>query len=418
MGAHLQRAQVLLEQSRHDLAADELRQELAADPDNPLAHSLLALCLAKHEDFRRATEEAEAAVHLAPDMPFAHYALGSVLHDRNYFAEAENAVVEAIRLDPESADFYALLAGIRYDRRNWPSALDAAETGLRLDPEHVGCNNLRAMALIKLGRQTEASDTLKTALAREPEDAITHANLGWALLEKSETAKAMEHFREALRLDPNLEWARVGIVEALKARNFIYRWLLRYFLWMQKLSFKAQWAVILGGYFGYRILLQQKDAHPALGPYVLPIQVFYLVFAWLTWTAEPLFNLLLRVNRFGRLALSREQIVASNWVGGFVALALASFGTWLATGNFVAALGAAYSAAMVIPIAASFKAHEGWPRVCLTIYTILLGVTALSAVLLLVRDSILFVLPAYAFLGGFFVFQFVANGLQMYQPRR
>ena len=46
---------------------------------------------------------------------------------------------------------------------------------------------------------------------------------------------ALEHFREALRLNPSPEWARAGLVEALKAR-YPSAASLRYFLWMSTLS--------------------------------------------------------------------------------------------------------------------------------------------------------------------------------------
>src|SRR5262249_15088868 len=149
MGVYLDRALVLFEQSRHDLAERELVQELAAEPNNPLAHALLGLCLSKRKEFKQATEAAQMAVHLAPDMAFAHYALGSVYHDRDRLTEAMIAVCEAIRLNPADAAYYALESAIRFDQRDWPLALEAAERGLRIDPEHVSCNNLRAMALVK-----------------------------------------------------------------------------------------------------------------------------------------------------------------------------------------------------------------------------------------------------------------------------
>jgi tetratricopeptide (TPR) repeat protein len=419
MGAHLQRAQILLEQSRHDLAADELRQELAADPDNALAHALLAICLAKREAFADATVEAEAAVRLAPAIPFSHYALAHVLQDRNHLPEAETAALEAIRLDPEDPDFHALLASIRFEQRRWPTALEAAEVGLRLNAEHIGCNNLRAMALVKLGRQTEAGETLATTLAKDPEDAVTHANLGWALLEEGKTIEAMEHFREALRLDPELDWARIGIVEALKARHFIYRWMLRYFLWMQKLSRRAQWMVVLGGFFGYQILDQQAEAHPAIKPWVLPIQVAYIAFVLLTWTADPLFNLLLRMNRFGRLALSREQVVASNWIGGFLAVALTFLGLWLVSDSFLALLSALIFGMMIIPLAALFNCSVGWPRKWMTIYTVVMGTAGFSTLALFMLQMWQFATyPFVVFLGMALLDTWVANILQGFRPRR
>ena len=42
-----------------------------------------------------------------------------------------------------------------------------------------------------------------------------------------------------------VDWARQGILEALKARHLLYRLMLWYFLWMAKLSEKAQWAVVI-----------------------------------------------------------------------------------------------------------------------------------------------------------------------------
>ena len=92
------------------------------------------------------------------------------------------------------------------------------------------------MALVQLGRKDEAQQTLGSALANDPENALTHANQGWALLHRGDHAKALEHFREALRIDPELDWARAGIVEALKARHLIYRVMLRFFLWMGRQS--------------------------------------------------------------------------------------------------------------------------------------------------------------------------------------
>ena len=70
--------------------------------------------------------------------------------------------------------------------------------------------------------------------------------MGWTLLHDGDPRKAMGHFREALRLDPGMEWARAGIVEAMKARSLIYRIFLSYFLFMNRLSGNAQWATVCG----------------------------------------------------------------------------------------------------------------------------------------------------------------------------
>ena len=158
------------------------------------------------------------AVHLGPDLPFPHYALAEVWLARNRLKASLAAVNEAIRLNPEDVHHFALLSRIHFGRSSWQAGLEAAEAGLAIDPESVPCTNLRAMCLVRLGRKAEAGATIDAALA-EPEIALTHANQGWTLLEQRKPQKAMEHFREALRIDPELEWARVGIVEAMKGRE-------------------------------------------------------------------------------------------------------------------------------------------------------------------------------------------------------
>jgi len=390
VNANVQRALLLYDQFRPELAEGELRQALAADPHDSFSHALLGLCLSKREQFKEATAEAQQAIHLSPDSPFAHYALASIFHDRNRNDEALAAINEALRLDASEASFYALLSAIHISERHWPEGLTAAEAGLQLDSEQVACTNLRAIALVKLGRKAEAGATIDSALAKNPDNAVTHANQGWTLLERGESKRALEHFREALRLDPESEWARQGIIEALKARHFIYALMLRYFFWMSRLSSRAQWGVIIGGWFGNRILSGIAQANPRLAPWFLPVRVLYVIFVLLTWTADPLFNLLLRVNRFGRLVLSREQIVASNWVGSCILLGLLALAGCAFAGLESPFLLAAFVFGfLVLPLAGTFRCEAGWPRKSMAVYTGVMAIAGIGALLLLFSSSYL-----------------------------
>jgi len=380
VNADLQRAILLYQQSRHELAEEALRRALAVEPDESYAHALLALCLVAREQFKEATGEAQRSVHLAPDTPFPHYALAKVLFDRDHLDEAVAAIEESIRLDPEDADYYSLLAAIRFNQRRWQEALAAAEQGLQCEPEHVSCTNLRAMALVKLGRKQEAGATIDVALARNPDNAVTHANQGWTLIEKGDYPKALEHFREALRLDPQSEWARHGIIEALKAKNVIYAVVLKYFLWMSRLSRNAQWGVVIGGVIGNRMLGAVSASNPELAPWLLPIRLTYVAFVFLTWCADPLFNLLLRLNQFGRLVLSPEQILASNLVGACVLVALLSLVAWLLAGFNTPWILGVLLAFLVIPVSSTFKAQPGWPRKMLAALSIVMAVLGVAMV--------------------------------------
>ena len=346
-----------------------------------------------------AIEEAQTALGLAPDFPFAHYALGSVLLQKDKPKEAEDAAREAVRLDPEDADLYALLGDTLRSQRRWSDALDAAELGLTLEPEHVECTNLRGFLLVQLGRREEAGETIDAALARDPDNAITHANKGWALLHHNDHKKALVHFREALRLDPELEWARAGILEALKARNIIYRVMLRYFLWMSRLSGKMQWAVIIG-----LVLLIQID-------FLSPLIPLYLTFALLSWAASPLFNLMLRVDKFGKYVLSDDEIKGANWIGVCIGLAGA-----LVVGGLVMSLqplllGGAAAAAMMIPVAGTFNVEPGRKRMMLALYAVSLAGIALAALFIALtspEDALSSTLSTF-FILGWVAFSWIAN---------
>ena len=377
MGPHLSRAIVLYEQGRYDLAEEELRLELAADPRSPRPHALLALCCSNREAFAEATTEAEAAIGLDPDSGFVHYVHALVMNDRNRDEEALRSIQEAIRLDPEDADHHGVHAAVLLKKRRWTDALQATERGLALDPEHLHCNNLRAMALAKLGRRAEAGATIAEALRRDPEDELSHANQGWTLLQEGRPREAMEHFREALRLRPGLEWARAGLIEAMKARNIVYRLLLRYFLWMARLSSRAQWGVMIGGYLGFRVLRGLARDNPRLSPWVMPLVIAYLAFCLLSWTGDALFNLLLRLDRFGRYALSKEQVIASDCVGACLFLGAVFLGTYVATGQSPHLAGAAVFGFLSIPTSATFHCDRGWPRKVMAACTVVLAFAGL-----------------------------------------
>ncbi len=379
MNTKFDRALLLVDQGRFDLAETELKGYLAEEPQHAFAHALLGWCLSQREAWKEATEEVQQAIGLEPDLAFAHYIHGHVLRSRNRLPEAVRAAEEAIRLDSAEPDHFWLLGALRADERQWVQALEAAEKGLEINAEHVDCTNLRALALVQLGRRGEAGLTLDEALARNPENAVTHANVGWKRLHEAKPREALESFREALRLDPTNEWARAGIVEALKARNPVYGLLLRYFLWMSRLSSGAQWGIVFAGYIGARMLTGFEQSNPDLAPYTLPLRVVYISFVFLTWTAQPLFNLLLRLDKFGRMALSEEQIRASNWIGAVVGLGLVALATCLVKGfEGPPMFGLMAAAGLVIPMAAMFNCPEGWPRRAMGVFTMLMIVCGLA----------------------------------------
>ncbi|HSU69258.1 MAG TPA: tetratricopeptide repeat protein [Tepidisphaeraceae bacterium] len=380
MNVAYQRALILHQQRRFADAERELKEVLSSDPHNAQAHAMLGLCLLERNEYQQANSEADQAVGLEPDLSFAHYVRARVLSDRNRLEEAGAAINEALRLDSFNPDSYALQASIRFAQRRWPDALASAEHGLSIQADHAGCANLRAMALVQLGRKAEAGAQIGASLARDPHNAVTHANQGWALLHQGQHKQALEHFREALRLDPEMDWARNGMVEALKAKYLIYRLMLRYFLWMSRLGKSLQWGLIIGMYVAFQLMTNAIQTHPEWAIVLVPLVIAYLIFAYLTWIASPLFNLLLRLNRFGRYALSAQQRVSSNWIGGALFLGIAALVAWPITHRFEALMASIYFLLMVLPLAGTFRSPAGWPRTIMVAYSLILALVGASAI--------------------------------------
>lgn len=376
LNPHLQRAELLINQGRFDLAEEHARRAIGDQPDHALPYSYLALCLSRAEKHSEATEAARRAVGLAPDDAYGHRVLASVLHRRDDEAAAMVAIDEALRLAPDDSHAWALKGSIHLALRQWRDALSAAEHGLTFDAEHEDCVNVRAAALARLGRTAEAGQAIDATLARNPDSAHSHANMGWTLLHRREPRKAMEHFREALRLDPTMDHARSGIVEAMKARNFIYRWFLAYLLFMNRLSSQAQWGILVGGYIAYQIVRRISQSGHPLAPVAQVAAVLYLVFALGTVLAYPFFNLLLSISRFGRLALRRDQFIAAAALGIALLPPVVAAAHTLVTGSKQSEDLAWIFGVLVIPIAMCGQTRAGRDRMITVAVTGALTVAA------------------------------------------
>lgn len=428
MNPLLSRAQLLLTQERYDLAAETLRQALLQSPEDADIHRLLALCLAEQEKFDEATGHAQQAVHLLPDDPYTHYTLCSVMADRRRWREARAAIEEALALEPGEPNFYAMLARIEFSQERWRDALAAAEQGLAIDGENAGCINLRAMAQVKLGDKAGAAATIDQALARRPDDPYAHANQGWNLLHNGEPRRAMEHFREALRLNPEFDWARQGIIEALKAHNPIYRVMLAWFLWMARLSSGVRWGIILGGYFGYQILRNVAKQSPEFAPFIWPILIAYTLFAVMTWLVVPLSNLLLRLHPWGRHALSQDAIRGANLVALSLVLPLVAVGLDYFCGATLGLWWYPLLALLALPASAVYSCERCWPRNVAAAVTALLALLGYGQLVCILAIGSAAQVPAFLFdffllavrgyIFGIIASQFIMMALSRVRPKR
>ena len=307
---HIQRAQMLLQTDRMAEADKELRTALSIAPEYAYPHALLSLCLSRQLKHEAAFQEAKAAIALDPDNAVYYYFYSECLLRAKRFDESRQTVEHAIALDPDDADFYYMRAAIELEKNERKAARDSLLRALEINPEHENSLALLARVQAVLGETGDAEQLARMAVRNRPESSDAHIARGYALLYAGREKESFDAFREALRLDPNNEAARSGLLEALKIHNIFYRLLFQFFVFMSRLSAKYQWALIIGLIVGARFLRGLLQQMPALAPIIVPLLTLYMLFCFATWLADPIIYTTLWISRWGRLAMTlREKMV-------------------------------------------------------------------------------------------------------------
>jgi hypothetical protein len=139
--------------------------------------------------------------------------------------------------------------------------------------------------------------------------------------------------------------------------------------------------------------------------------LLYTLFVFLSWTARPLFNLLLRFNRMGRLALSDEDIAASNWVAVCLVAAIGCLGAGVFLGQSLFLTTALNMLMLVVPVASLFNFPAGKRRWFLVAYTVILALLATSSLLLRLNGVALGAQLSEAFIWGWILYSWIANAV-------
>jgi tetratricopeptide (TPR) repeat protein len=375
-----QRGYLLLEQERWELAAREFEAVLAANPEDARAHAHLALCHLQMKNLERATKEAAEAIRSEPSYGYGHYVCSRIWSARGQADRALQEIMVALELSPANPSYHGTAASILAEQESWALVLRHAERGLEIDANHSLCINMRALALLFLGRGEVAIDDLRDRLKEEPENAETLTTLGWALLLRKNRDAALNAFSEALRIDPEMERAREGLLQAVRSKNPIYGLLLGYFFWMRRLSPSERVGVLFGSYYIRTYLGQLKRRYPQLRFLLGPLLFVAGLMSYFTWTGGAFSNLLLSLDRQTRRLLNDEERGQASLTGGIVVMASVSAVmlvlTW--TAGWLALM--FLSITIMIPLCCSWDCEEGWPRQVMTASTVVLACLGLFSV--------------------------------------
>lgn len=325
----LERAQLLLDQGRHNDAKRSVSHALELDPENDYALALLARCNYANKQYNEGIIVIRQAIALDPQESFYFYLLGFGLYQQNNTFEAISNLKKALELNPYNGEYYGLLAYVLLDEKALEEALEKANEGLAIDADNITCLNARSVALNKLRRTDAAVETMQNALAQDPDNEMTHTTVGWNLLEKGKHKEATKHFLESLRIDPNYESSREGLKEALKSKVLLYKWLLQYSFWVQNKGKKWQTILPIALYIIFRVLIAiSSNANQNNLAWVLGS--VYILLVVISWTINSIANFILLFNPIGKYALT----ITEKWTAISVVAALATGLLILCTSQF------------------------------------------------------------------------------------
>jgi len=311
--AHAKRGWMLLQLHRHQDAACLFRDALAADPDNDDAHHGLAACLARLEKFKPALQEMEAAIRLEPNIAHYHAYRAILQYNTKQPRRARASLKTALELDPSDPYGWRCAAHIAQAEGKLREAEQHVRKAMELEPNSVEDFNLLA-PMMSGKRDFQASrEMLEEALRLEPDNPETHTQMGWLLL-PTDHARAEDHFFSALRRDPHLEEARLGMLEAFKARNWLYQAQIRLDFQFRRFVHKCNVVIFLLSFATVLVLmvtlLPDAWARKSVGMLVASAMLVVALLATLTcWAVlvRPFGQVLTLLDRRARLALTFKE---------------------------------------------------------------------------------------------------------------
>ncbi len=307
MSAAREKAWHLYRTERYGEAERAALEALAEEPEDAHATGLLALARSRQGRHDEAIEDAGRAVGLAPEWPWIHATRARVHWAAGRAAEALEAARESVRLSPADPDGHALLADLLYRTGDGPAATAAVEAALRLDPGCVDARETRVCVLNETGRMAECEEECRALLRLAPESSTAHSHLARCLLRRGDAEGAVAAYRDALRIAPSYEWARRGLLTALRARYPLYGRLHRLLEWVRGLPPGARMVAAGGVYLLLTRMGGMAKSVPGLRPFVIAIVTTYVALALASWVADPLLNLALLARRDTRRILTPEE---------------------------------------------------------------------------------------------------------------
>jgi len=408
----LQRVSLLFNQGRFQDAEKLLRQYLSEKPDDEYALYMLAVTMINLSQYDKSRELFDILIEKDPGNLDYMEMLAELDIRENKYKPAEEKLLALISEAPDNPNYFGIMSRMKLAQRNYDGAIFFAEKSLELDPSNLVALNVKTSAEGILGKKDDAQRTVKDALAVDPNNPYTIANMANQELYQGQAEEALKHYKEALSIDPTNPVALNGLPHAMKAKFLPYRLMLQFFHMMGKLSGKNTWVVIIGAYIFIRVLRFIAASNPTLGLFVTPIIYILVALFLLTWILNPLMNLYLLTNPYGRFLLDDEDKKMAKYVGVSLLVALTLFISYFIFAKSYFLICGVFFVALLIPLGTMLQPEKDSQKKRLQYYTIailILGVLGTILTIVTQKESILLVVG----LLGIFIYQWVYNAISI-----
>lgn len=314
----------LLEIGRARDALELLLRELVDDPDSVSARIELVWVHVALKDKKAAHRTADEALELDPDNPRAMYAKANAHGSFGEYRKGLDWLERALGCAPYYGSFHSYRGVLLLKLNRLDEALESVERALELAPNDAYSIDVRIEVLRALQREAEALAATQAALALYPERASFLQHLGELTLHSKDAATADGLFKAVLRQDPSRVDAKSGLVDALRAKSKLYRWLTAFQAWSDRKALIVKQRRVRIALFSYFVLafsaavLGSKTywAWVVLIPIVIAVPVVLVWFALYAATQfiVPWFLVPVLFDPTGKHAL--KESIADKWLRG------------------------------------------------------------------------------------------------------
>jgi len=194
-------------------------RERAASGDAALFAAKLAAELLDPNNLEAKLSDMHAVL---PDTYYLEFYRGKNLYNQGKIEEALELFKYASKLRPKEEDkpyLYSYQGCCLRDLERFEEAIVVLEKGRALDDERPDLHNILGVCHYKLDNYEKAAHHFQRAVELNPVSAIDYANLAINLERLDKSHEAISNYQIALAMDPNIEFARIGLANLLEQHN-------------------------------------------------------------------------------------------------------------------------------------------------------------------------------------------------------